>query len=80
MPKQPKQKTSPKVDGPKYPHVHVRLSGQDGNIFFIGGRVSGALRRAGVPQAEIDMFHADLSSAENYYAALGVVNSYVRTS
>jgi hypothetical protein len=37
---------------PKYPNVAVQLSGQDGNAFFIMGRVTKALAEAGVPKAE----------------------------
>jgi hypothetical protein len=43
-------------DVPKYPDVHVQLSGEDGNAFAIMGRVRSALRRAGVPQAECEQF------------------------
>jgi hypothetical protein len=32
-------------DRPAYPHVRVRLSGTDGNVFMLIGRVSAALRR-----------------------------------
>lgn len=41
---------------PKYPHVTVQLTGQDGNGFFIIGRVSRALKEAGVPKPEIDEY------------------------
>jgi hypothetical protein len=40
----------------KYPDVTVRLSGEDGNAFLIIGRVSRALRRAGVPADEVYQF------------------------
>jgi hypothetical protein len=33
---------------PKYPDVSVRLVGEDGNAFAIMGRVSAALRDAGI--------------------------------
>lgn len=41
---------------PKYPDVKVELSGQDGNAFYIIGRVSAALKRAGVPADEVKAF------------------------
>jgi hypothetical protein len=41
---------------PKYPDVVVQLTNQDGNAFFILGTVRRALRKANVPQAEIDLF------------------------
>jgi hypothetical protein len=40
----------------KYPEVEVQLSGEDGNAFFIIGRVRAALRRAGISKDEIDTF------------------------
>ncbi len=49
---------------PKYPHVKVKLVGQDGNAFFILGRVAAALRRAHVPQAEIDAFLKEARSGD----------------
>jgi len=46
----------------KYPDIVVELVGEDGNAFAILGRVSGAMRRHGVPKAEIDEF---LDEAKN---------------
>lgn len=40
----------------KYPNIKVKLTGTDGNAFAILGKVSGALRTAGVPQSERDQF------------------------
>lgn len=40
----------------KYPDVTVQLSGMDGNAFAIMGRVTKALRRAGVSQKELDLY------------------------
>lgn len=37
----------------KYPHVHLKLVGEDGNTFAILGRLQRALRRAEVPADEI---------------------------
>jgi hypothetical protein len=34
---------------PKYPHIKVRLSGQDGNAFTILGACRRAAERAGLP-------------------------------
>lgn len=49
---------------PKYPNVKVELVGQDGNAFFIIGRVRGALKSARVPSAEIDEFVNDAMSGD----------------
>lgn len=64
----------------KFPHVHVRLSGQDGNVFFIIGRVIQALRRAGCAESEIDAFWNEVSSSGSYDAALAVVMRWVSVS
>ena len=56
MPEDPQQ--------PRYPDVQVQLTGEDGNAFAILGRTAGALRRAGVPQEEIDEYLAEATSAD----------------
>lgn len=48
----------------KYPKVEVRLSGEDGNAFFIIGRTSAALRRAGVSQEEITAYREEAESGD----------------
>ena len=48
----------------KYPNVTVRLTGEDGNAFFIIGRVGMALRKAGVPNTEIEAFRAEAMSGD----------------
>jgi hypothetical protein len=44
---------------PKYPDITVPLTGTDGNAFAVLGRVSRALRQAGVPDAERQAFLAE---------------------
>lgn len=61
----------------RYPDVTVQLAGQDGNVFMIIGGVRKALRRAGVPQADLDGFTADVMAAESYDAALVTVMRWV---
>jgi hypothetical protein len=51
--------------GPRYPHIRVELSGQDGNAYAILGRIQIAMRRAGVSTAEISQF-ADEALASDY--------------
>ena len=48
----------------KYPEIVVQLSGEDGNAFSIIGRVSKALRRAGVASTEVDKFTTDAMSGD----------------
>jgi hypothetical protein len=48
----------------KYPNITVELCGHDGNAFSIIGRVTKALRRGDVPQAEIDAFTKEATSGD----------------
>ena len=49
---------------PKYPDVHVQLSGNDGNAYAIMGAVTTALRRHGVPQEEIEKYKEESMSGD----------------
>ncbi len=49
---------------PKYPDIEVQLSGEDGNAFFIIGRVRKAMRRAGVEDSELDAFNEEAMSGD----------------
>ncbi|ACF05087.1 hypothetical protein Nigel_84 [Mycobacterium phage Nigel] len=64
---------------PKYPDVLVQMTGQDGNVFFIIGRVSKALRTAG-HVAEVTEFVNEVTDADSYEAALAVVTQWVEVS
>ncbi len=48
----------------KYPEIEVQLSGRDGNSFVIIGAVRRAMRRAGVPTAELDEFSNEAMSGD----------------
>ena len=48
----------------KYPGLQVKLVNEDGNAFAILGRVSKALRRAGVSKVERDEFMAEATSGD----------------
>ena len=63
----------------RFPDVTVQLAGLDGNAFSILGRVSQALRRAGVDQAEIDAFMAEATRGD-YDHLLQTVMATVETS
>lgn len=49
---------------PKFPHVKVQLTGTDGNAFMILGRVSGALKDAGIPKEDRDTFMKEATSGD----------------
>ncbi len=50
--------------GVKYPDVEVQLTGEDGNAFFIIGRVSKALKRAGATAEQVKEFTTDAMSGD----------------
>lgn len=61
---------------PKFPHVTVKLLGEDGNAFFILGAVMKAMRRAKVSEEDITKFREEATSG-NYDHLLQTVMSYV---
>lgn len=48
---------------PKY-DIDVRLIGTDGNAFSIIGKVTGALKKAGVPFEEVNKFTEEATSCD----------------
>jgi hypothetical protein len=48
----------------KYPDVHVRLTGQDGNAFNVMGLTTKAMRRAGVAKEAINTYMTDAMSGD----------------
>ena len=61
---------------PFYPHIKVQLTGQDGNAFFIIGRVTNALKKGKVPKEEIDKFVEEAMSGD-YNNVLMTCTKYV---
>ena len=51
---------------PRYPDITVKLVGEDGNTYAIMGmgRVTRALRRHGIEDAEIDQFLTECRSGD----------------
>lgn len=60
----------------KYPEIEVQLTGTDGNAFAVIGTVSRALKRAGVPAAEVSEF-ADEAMSGDYDNVLRTCMSWV---
>lgn len=60
----------------KYPEVEVQLSGNDGNAYAIMGAVQRALRRAEVPQHEIEQY-LNQSMSGDYDNLLRVAMNWV---
>ena len=57
-------------------NVKMRLVGEDGNAWAILGRCRAAMRKAGYPQAFIDIFVTE-ATAGNYDDLLATVMRYV---
>lgn len=49
---------------PLYPEVIVKLTDDDGNAFYILGKVMKALRSAGVDKQEVDLFYKQATSGD----------------
>jgi hypothetical protein len=52
------------MNNPKYPEIQVQLVGLDGNAYSIMGRVSAALKEAGITKEEIDKYYAESTSGD----------------
>jgi len=63
-------------DSCRYPNVKVDLVDQDGNAMVIIGRVTGALRRAGVPKEKISLY-CDQAMAGDYNHLLRTTMEWV---
>jgi hypothetical protein len=48
----------------KYPHIKVRLVGEDGNAFAIMGRAGQALQKGGIGKIERDLFFKECMSSD----------------
>jgi len=65
------------VPHPKYPEIEVRLTGFDGNIFSIMGRISKAMFEGGIEQNIIKQFIDEVSESDSYENALIVCRNWV---
>lgn len=63
----------------RYPDITVKLVGEDGNAYNILGRVSRALRRAGVSKEEQGAYLAEATSGD-YNKLLRVSMSWVNVT
>ena len=65
---------------PRYPDVHVQLTGEDGNAFMIMGRVRRAMQRAGISRVEQEEFSNAVFDSPSYDAVLRLVTETVHVS
>lgn len=71
---------SRKTVEPRFPNVHVRLTGEDGNVFAIIGRVRRALKEAGVSEEDLQAFMDEVTNSHSYDEALATVMRWVDAS
>lgn len=48
---------------PKYPNIMVKLTGTDGNVFALIGKVREGLRRGKVSDSEVSQFSQEVMAA-----------------
>ena len=63
---------------PKYPDIYVPLVGEDGNAFSIIGRAMKAMRRAKLPESEMNAFR-DEATTGSYDQLLQAVMRWFET-
>lgn len=71
MPHMPLDQT--KEQYPKYPHIVVKLIGEDGNAFAVLGKVIKALKKNNIPKEEIDNFQNQAMSGDYNHLLLTVM-------
>ncbi|MGA7325511.1 MAG: hypothetical protein WBX25_13730 [Rhodomicrobium sp.] len=64
---------------PKYPQIHIKLTGEDGNAFLIMARVKSAMRKAGISHSEIEVYTKEAKSG-NYDHLLQTTMNWVSWS
>lgn len=65
---------------PKYPNIELQLTGKDGNAFAILGRLSKALRRAGLSHDQVKVIINECTRQPNYQSLLAKVMEYVEVT
>jgi hypothetical protein len=61
----------------KFPHVKVKLTGSDGNVFMVIGKVLEAMHRARVSGRDIGEFKTEATSAKDYDHVIAKVAEWV---
>jgi hypothetical protein len=61
---------------PKFPSVLVKLSGTDGNVFNLIGKVTSAMRHAGIDDDCISEFHEEVKMGD-YDHAIKTIQKWV---
>jgi len=64
----------------KYPHIKVRLVGEDGNAFSIIGRVKKAMREGGCTEEQMDEYVAEATSGDYNHLLTVTMNTVAEES
>lgn len=64
-------------DNPMYPEIVVKLSGTDGNVFALAGRVKSAMQKGGAERSDTKWFIDQLFQCGSYSEALGLMMTMV---
>lgn len=65
---------------PKYPKVHVQLTGEDSNVFHLMGLVIRAMRQGDLGGDVIEAMQSEVFESVSYDQALSVFMSWVSVS
>ena len=63
----------------RYPNIHVRLTGSDGNAFAVLGTVWTAMQYAGLPMDAVNEF-TDEATSGDYNHLLATAMRYVKVT
>ena len=74
------KRTQAAASPPKFPHMRLQLSGQDGNVFSIIGRIQRALRAGGASDEDVHAFWEEVSNAGSYDEALLTIMRWIDAS
>ena len=64
---------------PKYPDINVQLTGTEGNVFSVLGKVRAALKRGGAPDEDIKAFISEATKGD-YDDALAACMKWVEVN
>lgn len=67
------------MSAPKYPDVHVQLTGEDGNAFFILGKIQRILKKEKLFDSVWEEFYKEATSGD-YNHLLATVMMYFTVS
>lgn len=59
---------------PRYPNITVKLSDEDGNAFAILGRVTKAMKRAGLTEDQIKEYKDDATTGDYNHLLVTTIN------